>query len=92
VPAPPRLPFTIEAATGTSLAYAGGALVLALALAAIGLWYRRLPRAALAAAARVVGAPAHALRAAHSGIVGDYVLWLAAGTVLLGGVWAVSLR
>jgi multicomponent Na+:H+ antiporter subunit D len=89
---PPRLPFTLEAATGTSLAYAAGALVLAVALAAFGLWYRRLPRAALDTAARVVAAPAHILRVAHSGIIGDYVLWLAAGTVLLGGVWAFSLR
>jgi multicomponent Na+:H+ antiporter subunit D len=91
-PGPPRLPFTVEGATGTSLAYALGALVLAVGLAAFGLWYRRLPRPTLAVAARVVGAPIHLLRAAHCGIVGDYLLWLAAGTVVLGGVFAFSLR
>jgi multicomponent Na+:H+ antiporter subunit D len=91
-PGPPRLPFTVEGATGTSLAYAVGALVLAVGLAAFGLWYRRLPRPTLAVAARVVGAPIHLLRAAHCGIVGDYLLWLAAGTVVLGGVFAFSLR
>jgi multicomponent Na+:H+ antiporter subunit D len=83
-PPTPRLPFTIEAATPSSLAYGGGALVLSFAFAALGLWYRRLPRGALAAA--------RALHAVHTGIVGDYVLWLCAGTALLGGIWAFTLR
>jgi multicomponent Na+:H+ antiporter subunit D len=91
-PGPARLPYTLEAASGTSLAYAAGALVLAVGLAACGLWYRRLPRPTLAAAGRLLRPPLSALRAAHSGIVGDYLLWLAAGTALLGGIWALSLR
>jgi hypothetical protein len=28
----------------------------------------------------------------HSGIVGDYMLWLCVGTVVLGGVWTFMLR
>jgi hypothetical protein len=28
----------------------------------------------------------------HSGIVGDYVMWITVGTALLGGVWALTLR
>jgi len=28
----------------------------------------------------------------HSGIVGDYVMWLTVGTALIGGIWAVTLR
>jgi hypothetical protein len=30
------------------------------------------------------------LKAAHSGIVGDYVMWITVGTALLGGVWVAS--
>jgi hypothetical protein len=28
----------------------------------------------------------------HSGIVGDYVMWITLGTALLGGAWAILLR
>jgi multicomponent Na+:H+ antiporter subunit D len=92
VPPAPRLPFTVEGATSSSLGYAVGALLLSFALAALGLWYRRLPRGALSAARLVLAPPGRALHALHSGIVGDYVLWLCAGTVLLGGLWALALR
>jgi multicomponent Na+:H+ antiporter subunit D len=94
VPAPPNehLPFAVERATDPSLAYGVAALILSFALAAAGLWYRRLPRAVLASATRVVAPPGRALRGAHSGIVGDYLLWLCLGTVVLGGVWAFTLR
>ena len=61
-------------------------------LAAAALWYRRLPRGTLAAAGRVLAPPGRALHAIHSGIVGDYLLWLCAGTVVIGGVWAFTLR
>jgi hypothetical protein len=37
-------------------------------------------------------APLVGLKALHSGIVGDYVMWLTVGTALIGGVWAVTLR
>jgi multicomponent Na+:H+ antiporter subunit D len=92
VPPTPHLPFAIEQATSSSLAYAAGALLLSFLLAALGLWYRNLPRGALAAARTVLAPPGRALHAVHSGIVGDYLLWLCAGTVLLGGLWAVALR
>jgi multicomponent Na+:H+ antiporter subunit D len=93
-PVPPteHLPFTVERATNASLEYGVAALVLAFALAAGGLWYQRLPRGALAAADRVLAPPGRALHAIHSGIVGDYLLWLCAGTVVIGGVWAFTLR
>ena len=91
-PGPARLPFSVEGATATSLEYAAGSLVLTLALAAFGLWYRRLSRSTLAVAARILGPPTNVVRSSHSGIVGDYVLWLAFGIVLLGGVWAFSLH
>jgi hypothetical protein len=28
----------------------------------------------------------------HSGIVGDYLLWIAFGTAVVGGVWGITLR
>jgi hypothetical protein len=28
----------------------------------------------------------------HSGIVGEYVMWISVGTAFLGGVWALTLR
>jgi len=66
--------------------------VLAALTAAFGLWYRRLPGRALAASARVVAPPIRLLRGAHSGIAGDYVLWIVAGTAVIGGVWGITLR
>jgi multicomponent Na+:H+ antiporter subunit D len=85
-----RLPFSLEAPTASSVAYGLGAVGVALALAAFGLWHRRLPM--LGAPGRLLEPPVRVLKAAHSGIVGDYLLWLAAGTLLLGGLWAVTLR
>jgi hypothetical protein len=32
------------------------------------------------------------LKAAHSGVVGDYVMWITVGTALLGGFWVVTSR
>jgi hypothetical protein len=46
---------------------------------------------ALGLAGRTIGRPVEAVRAAHSGIVGDYLLWIVAGTVAIGGVWAFTL-
>jgi hypothetical protein len=35
---------------------------------------------------RVLAPPLHALKAAHSGIIGDYLLWIVLGTTVIGGV------
>ena len=86
-----RLPYTIEKATSSSIAYGLGATALAFAVAAFGLWYRRLPDAVRRVAARTVGPPVEAVRHAHSGIVGDYLLWIVAGTAVIGAVWAFAL-
>lgn len=88
----PPLPVKLEPPTRSGVAYALGATVLAVALAAAGLWYRRLPRVAVRAVTVVLWPPVHLVRAAHSGIVGDMVLWIAAGTVLIGGVLGITLR
>jgi hypothetical protein len=40
----------------------------------------------------VAGPPIVVLKAAHSGVIGDYVLWITVGTALVGAVWAFTLR
>jgi multicomponent Na+:H+ antiporter subunit D len=91
---PPALPHAsggLMAWTSSSIGYGIGTLALALATAAFGLWHARLPGAVRALGARALGGPVSVLRAGHSGIVGDYVLWIAAGTAIIGGIWAVTL-
>jgi multicomponent Na+:H+ antiporter subunit D len=91
-PLPPRPPFDLPSATGSGIAYGFGTLALALAFGALGLWYRRLPGLVLRGLARPLKPPLVALRLVHSGIVGDYVLWIAVGTAVIGGVWGLTLH
>ena len=81
---PPSLPVSVRGTSLESLLSAAGATILALGLALAGLRRRHMPRA-LAPSIRVL----HAL---HSGVVGDYVTWVAVGTAVTGGVWALLLR
>ena len=67
-----------------------GAAAIALAVAAFGLWRDRLP-ALVRRLGGPFGPPVEVLRAAHSGIVGDYLVWIVAGTALIGAVWAFTL-
>jgi multicomponent Na+:H+ antiporter subunit D len=92
VPATRRLPFAIEPTSTESVLYGIGGTVLALATAAFGLWRRRLPKALRALGDRALRRPVDVLRAAHSGVIGDYVMWLTVGTAVIGGVWAITLR
>jgi multicomponent Na+:H+ antiporter subunit D len=87
-----RLAFAVENAPGASWGYGFGALAIAFGGASVGLWRRRLPLSPRKAVDRWIGPPVALLKAAHSGIVGDYLLWIAAGTTILGGVWAIALR
>jgi multicomponent Na+:H+ antiporter subunit D len=64
----------------------------AIAVAGFGLYRRRLPALVRRRTGRVVGPPAEALKAAHSGVVGDYVAWLTFGVAALGGLIALVLR
>lgn len=82
----PQLPFTIEHTTLESVLYGAGSTVLAVAVALLGLYRQRLPRV------RLLSAPVEGLKAVHSGVVGDYVMWLTVGAAVIGGVWAVTLR
>ena len=79
----PRVPLVVERATGASIAYGLGATVLTLLVTWFGLSRRPIPAA--------VDAPLRVLKAAHSGLVGDYVMWLTVGTALLGGIWLLTL-
>lgn len=79
----PPLPFAVEHTTLESILYAIGSLAVACGVALFGLYRTRLR----------VGIPgARVLKALHSGVAGDYVMWLAVGTAVIGGVWAVTLR
>ena len=93
---PPRptraLPYTLEHTTLATLLYGGGALLAAVALAGAGLYWRALPPRLRAPGRPVLARPVAVLKAFHSGVVGDYVLWLVVGTAVFGGVWALTLR
>jgi multicomponent Na+:H+ antiporter subunit D len=89
---PANLPVTVRHTSLESLLYGVGATVFALGLAGVGLYRRRLPRGVATAAGRTLAPPIHVLRSLHSGVVGDYVTWVAVGTAVLGGVWALLLH
>jgi multicomponent Na+:H+ antiporter subunit D len=89
---PPSLPRALEHTSLESLLYGLAATLFAAALALAGLYRDRLPRAVSAAAGRVLVPPIQVLRGLHSGVVGDYVTWVAVGTAFVGGVWAILLH
>jgi multicomponent Na+:H+ antiporter subunit D len=91
-PATPSLPVAIEHTSPESLLYAAGATILALGLAFVGLYRRRLPRVVSRTARRTLAPPVHVLRELHSGVVGDYVTWVAVGTAVVGGAFALLLH
>jgi multicomponent Na+:H+ antiporter subunit D len=70
--------------------YCGGASVLALVAASIGLWGRRIRAAGrFLDINRAVMRP---LKALHTGRIGDYTAALVAGVGLLGALFAITLR
>lgn len=75
--------------TAARYAYGSGSAVAALGIAALVLERRRLPRAARAAA-RAARPAVQVLHTVHSGALGDYITWLAAGVAVLTAVWAVT--
>jgi multicomponent Na+:H+ antiporter subunit D len=85
-PAPdePRLPYDLPAPSTESVVYGVAAPLLALGLAWLALFRRRVTEALVR--------PAAPLRALHTGVIGDYVMWLTVGTAVIGGVWAIALR
>ncbi len=87
-----RLPFAITPTGTASRLYGLAGTLLALAVAAFGLWRHRIPDAWRRGAARLAGPPIVVLKEAHSGVIGEYVLWITVGTALIGAVWAFTLR
>jgi multicomponent Na+:H+ antiporter subunit D len=89
--APARPPFALAVPDRSSVAYGLGTLLVALTAAAFGLWHTELPRALRAGGRWSLAPPVELVRRAHTGVVGDYLLWLAVGTVAIGAVWAATL-
>jgi multicomponent Na+:H+ antiporter subunit D len=84
LPSPQSLAVSIEHTSLESLLYGGTATILAAGLALVGLYRSR--------ALSTVAPPIRVLRELHSGVVGDYVTWIAVGTAVTGGVWALLLH
>jgi multicomponent Na+:H+ antiporter subunit D len=87
----PQLPFALSPTTRSSWLYGAGAGGLTLLFTAFGLFRYRLPGGLRRSTARVAFPALDGLRAVHSGIVGDYVMWLTVGAAAIGGVWAFTL-
>ena len=85
-PAPPHHLTTAD------WAYGGGSTSGAAALALLLLYRRRLPALVRAGAARLTTRPVAMLHGVHSGVVGDYAAWIAAGAALFAVVWGATLR
>ena len=86
-----HLSFSFLTVDTASALYGVAALAIAAATAAFGLWHRRLPEGFRRLGSRVLWPPVTVVRNAHSGIVGDYLLWLSAGAVAVAAVWALTL-
>jgi multicomponent Na+:H+ antiporter subunit D len=84
--------FAVHRPPAASILYAFGAALVTLGAVGFGLYRRRLPAAVRSVGTRVLGRPLDVLRAAHTGVAGDYVMWLTVGTALIGGIWAITLR
>jgi multicomponent Na+:H+ antiporter subunit D len=89
---PASLPVAIEHTSRESILYGVAATIIAIGLALVGLYRRRLPRAVSVAAGRTLAPPVRILHALHSGVVGDYVTWVVVGTAVTGAAWALLLR
>jgi multicomponent Na+:H+ antiporter subunit D len=88
----PRPPVVIEATATDSVLYGIGGTVIALTLALLGLYRRRLPELLLSPLRAALGPPVAVVRAAHTGVIGDYVAWITVGTAVVGGAWALLLH
>jgi multicomponent Na+:H+ antiporter subunit D len=86
-----HLPHSVLRVDTASSLYGLAALAIALATAAFGLWHRRLPGGLRRVGDRVVWPPVTVVRDAHSGIVGDYLLWLSGGALAVAALWALTL-
>jgi multicomponent Na+:H+ antiporter subunit D len=84
-----HLPYALEHSSLETVLLATGSTLLAVGIAAAGVWEARSRRVRPLAA---VEPAVVALKRLHSGVVGDYVAWLTVGVAVVGGVWALTLR
>jgi len=91
--APPApLPHVHEQIGAAGYAYGAGSAILAVALAWIGLYRRRIPEAFRRAASATAGPAVQRLKLLHDGVVGEYVTWLTAGAAAITGLLALLTR
>jgi multicomponent Na+:H+ antiporter subunit D len=89
----PSAPPTVPMHTGIApYAYSAASLVGAVVFALFGLYRRHLPRIFRQRARRLLDPPIGALKSLHSGVIGDYVVWLTFGVTALAGLLALTLR
>jgi multicomponent Na+:H+ antiporter subunit D len=86
MPRPPHLSTTLLHTSTESVVYGSGALAFAVLLAAVSVLRPRFVQT------RVFDPVLAPLRGLHTGVIGDYVMWVVVGTSVLGGVWALTLR
>jgi multicomponent Na+:H+ antiporter subunit D len=86
----PPLPAIHVGAGG--VAYGVVSVLLALAVAWLGLFRRRAPAALRRVASRVAGPPFRRLILLHDGVVGEYVTWAIVGAATLGVLVAALAR
>ena len=89
---PVSLPVSVSHTSLESVLYGLGATALALGLAIAGLYRQLLPPRLYAVVSRTLAPPVRVLHDLHSGVVGDYVTWVAVGTAVTGAAWALLLR
>lgn len=82
----PHLPVTVLHSTGETFAYSCASTVLAVLLAFVAVYRPRMRIRQLLEPA------ADGLEQLHTGVIGDYVMWIVVGTAVLGGLWALTLR
>ncbi len=91
VPAPlPPLPSAGVA--GRDYLYGAASVLLAVGIAWLGLYRRRLPGQLRRFAAAGAGPPLRRLQHFHDGVVGDYVTWAVLGAAVLGALFAAFAR
>jgi multicomponent Na+:H+ antiporter subunit D len=88
----PSAPVVLHTPAAASVAYGVGAALIAFATAWFGLFRQQLPGSVRAFGARVLDPGVSRLKALHSGVPGDYAMWITVGTALIGGVWTLTLR
>jgi NADH:ubiquinone oxidoreductase subunit 5 (subunit L)/multisubunit Na+/H+ antiporter MnhA subunit len=81
-----------EAIGAASYTYGAGSALLAVSLAWVGLYRRRIPRAFRRGMDAAGGPALRRLKLLHDGVVGEYVTWLTIGAAAITGLLALLTR